>query len=143
MQIELQKTLKQQKNLAALGLAVSKINHDMRNILASAQLMSDRLADVDDPMVKSFAPKLLRTIDRAVGYTTEVLSYGQASESAPRRRRIRPLELTQDVKDILAIDPAKRHRIRHRQIAADLEVDADGEQLFRVIHNLCRNALRR
>ncbi len=74
MQMELQKTLKQQKNLAALGLAVSKINHDMRNILASAQLMSDRLVDVDDPMVKSFAPKLLRTIDRAVGYTTEVLS---------------------------------------------------------------------
>ncbi len=49
MQMELQKTLKQQKNLAALGLAVSKINHDMRNILASAQLMSDRLVDVDDP----------------------------------------------------------------------------------------------
>src|SRR5690606_11767853 len=76
MQVELQRTLKQQKNLVDLGLAVSKINHDMRNILASAQLMSDRLFDVDDPMVRNFAPKLLRTIDRAVGYTNEVLSYG-------------------------------------------------------------------
>ncbi|MFN7027232.1 MAG: sensor histidine kinase, partial [Pseudorhizobium sp.] len=66
MQVELQRTLKQQKNLVDLGLAVSKINHDMRNILASAQLMSDRLVDVEDPMVRSFAPKLLRTIDRAV-----------------------------------------------------------------------------
>ena len=55
----------------------------MRNILSSAQLMSDRLVDVDDPMVKSFAPKLLRTIDRAVGYTNEVLSYGRL----PNRRR--------------------------------------------------------
>ncbi len=35
MQVQLQKTLRQQKNLADLGLAVSKINHDMRNILAS------------------------------------------------------------------------------------------------------------
>ena len=104
MQTELQKTLKQQKNLAALGLAVSKINHDMRNILASAQLMSDRLVDVDDPLVKRFAPKLLRTIDRAVGYTTEVLSYGQASESAPRRRRLQLSALVEDVKDMLAID---------------------------------------
>ncbi|WP_407829754.1 hypothetical protein, partial [Staphylococcus aureus] len=40
MQTELQKTLRQQKNLVDLGLAVSKINHDMRNILSSAQLMS-------------------------------------------------------------------------------------------------------
>ncbi|MBB3442769.1 HAMP domain-containing sensor histidine kinase [Rhizobium sp. BK379] len=141
MQLELQKTLKQQRNLAALGLAVSKINHDMRNILASAQLMSDRLVDVDDPMVKSFAPKLLRTIDRAVGYTTEVLSYGKATESAPRRRRLRLYELIQEVKDILAIDPQAGVEFVE-QMGPDLEVDADSEQLFRVIHNLCRNALQ-
>ncbi len=141
MQLELQRTLKQQKNLAALGLAVSKINHDMRNILASAQLMSDRLVDVDDPMVKRFAPKLLRTIDRAVGYTTEVLSYGQATESAPRRRAVRLSVLIEDVKDMLAIDAQSGVEFVE-QVGLDLEVDADNEQLFRVIHNLCRNALQ-
>ncbi|MDK4704720.1 HAMP domain-containing sensor histidine kinase [Rhizobium sp. CNPSo 4062] len=139
MQSQLQKTLKQQKNLAALGLAVSKINHDMRNILSAAQLMSDRLVDVDDPMVKRFAPKLLRTIDRAVGYTTEVLSFGQTSESAPRRRKIRIFELVEEVRDILAIDPDSGIEFIE-QLSPDLEVDADSEQLFRVIHNLCRNA---
>ncbi|MDL2399126.1 sensor histidine kinase [Rhizobium mayense] len=139
MQSQLQKTLKQQKNLAALGLAVSKINHDMRNILSAAQLMSDRLVDVDDPMVKRFAPKLLRTIDRAVGYTTEVLSFGQTSESAPRRRRMHLLELIDEVRDILAIDPESGIEF-FAQMSPDLEVDADGEQLFRIIHNLCRNA---
>jgi signal transduction histidine kinase len=139
MQAQLQKTLKQQKNLAALGLAVSKINHDMRNILSAAQLMSDRLVDVDDPMVKRFAPKLLRTIDRAVGYTTEVLSFGQATESAPRRRRLRLRDLIEEVRDILAIDPDSGIDFVE-QVSLDLEVDADGEQLFRVIHNLCRNA---
>ncbi|KKX31863.1 HAMP domain-containing histidine kinase [Rhizobiaceae bacterium LC148] len=141
MQVELQRTLRQQKNLADLGLAVSKINHDMRNILASAQLMSDRLVDVEDPMVRSFAPKLLRTIDRAVGYTSEVLAYGQASEAAPRRRRIRLADLCQEVRDILAIDPEAGIEFVE-QIAADLEVEADSEQLFRVIHNLCRNAVQ-
>lgn len=139
MQSQLQKTLKQQKNLAALGLAVSKINHDMRNILASAQLMSDRLVDVDDPMVKRFAPKLLRTIDRAVGYTTEVLSYGQTSESAPRRRRLHLYDLVEEVREILAIDPESGIEFVE-QVSQELEVDADSEQLFRVIHNLCRNA---
>src|SRR5690606_4082721 len=60
MQTILQRTLGEQKHLADLGLAVSKINHDMRNILASAQLISDRLREVRDPTVQSFAPKLLR-----------------------------------------------------------------------------------
>ncbi len=139
MQAELQHTLKQQKNLADLGLAVSKINHDMRNILASAQLMSDRLVDVDDPLVRSFAPKLLRTIDRAVGYTSEVLSYGQTTEAEPKRRLLPLAALAREVRDILGLDPVSGIEF---VIAVDpaLEVDADGEQLFRVINNLCRNA---
>lgn len=141
MQAQLQRTLKQQKNLVDLGLAVSKINHDMRNILASAQLMSDRLVDVEDPMVKSFAPKLLRTIDRAVGYTNEVLAYGQASEAEPRRRRFQLCTLVQDVRDILALDPEAGIEFVE-MVAPDIEVDADSEQLFRVVHNICRNAVQ-
>src|SRR5690606_36011100 len=58
MQSRLQRTLAEQKHLADLGLAVSKINHDMRNILAAAQLISDRLATVKDPTAQNFVPKL-------------------------------------------------------------------------------------
>ncbi|WP_127155834.1 HAMP domain-containing protein, partial [Xanthomonas perforans] len=68
MQGELQRTLGEQRHLAALGLAVSKINHDMRNMLAGAQLLSDRLRLIDNPTVQSFVPKLVRTLDRAVSY---------------------------------------------------------------------------
>lgn len=141
MQVELQKTLRQQKNLADLGLAVSKINHDMRNILSSAQLMSDRLVDVDDPMVRGFAPKLLRTIDRAIGYTGEVLAYGQATEAAPKRRRMALAPLVHEVRDILAIGAESGIEFEEN-IPASIEVDADSEQLFRVIHNLSRNAVQ-
>lgn len=141
MQEQLQRTLKQQKNLADLGLAVSKINHDMRNILSSAQLMSDRLADVQDPAVKRFAPKLLRTIDRAVGYTNEVLSYGRASEAEPHRRFVQLSPLVDDVVDMLAIDPQGNIEVTVR-VPNDLLVDADSEQLFRVVDNLCRNAVQ-
>src|SRR5690606_35123194 len=89
MQQNLQRTLGEQRRLADLGLAVSKINHDMRNILASAQLMSDRLRQVKDPSVQAFAPKLLRTLDRAVAYSEGVLAYGRTQEAAPKRRRVR------------------------------------------------------
>ena len=83
MQQRLQRTLGEQKHLADLGLAVSKINHDMRNILASAQLISDRLRGVKDPTVQAFAPKLLRALDRAVSYSEGVLAYGRTQEPAP------------------------------------------------------------
>jgi signal transduction histidine kinase len=140
MQQTLQRTLKEQKNLADLGLAVSKINHDMRNILSSAQLMSDRLSDVDDPVVKRVAPKLLRSIDRAVGYTNEVLSYGRMREPEPRRRFVALRPLVQEVSEVLALD-ARGDIEFTLQVEPGLQVDADSEQLFRVIHNLCRNAV--
>ncbi|MEA3536327.1 HAMP domain-containing sensor histidine kinase [Rhizobium sp. CC-YZS058] len=141
MQRQLQRTLKQQKNLADLGLAVSKINHDMRNILSSAQLISDRLADVDDPVVKRFAPTLLRTIDRAVGYTREVLSYGRTTEAEPRRRFLPLKPLVADVLEVLAVDPKAGIEVRVA-VPEELAIDADSEQLFRVVHNLCRNAVQ-
>src|SRR5436190_1366561 len=43
MQRDLVSMLHQKSRLAALGLAVSKINHDLRNLLASSQLLSDQL----------------------------------------------------------------------------------------------------
>jgi hypothetical protein len=78
MQKALRDMLTQRRHLADLGLAVSKINHDLRNILASAQLFSDRIGAADDPVVKRFAPKMIGAIDRAIEYTRSVLAYGQS-----------------------------------------------------------------
>ena len=141
MQTRLQQTLKEQRHLADLGLAVSKINHDMRNILTSAQLMSDRLAMSDDPMVKRFAPKLLRTIDRAVGYSSEVLAYGKAREAKPRRRFIDLEALARDVTEIVA-EETEADISYVLDIEPGLEIEADSDQMFRVIYNLVRNAVQ-
>ena len=141
MQTRLQQTLKEQRHLADLGLAVSKINHDMRNILTSAQLMSDRLAMIDDPMVKRFAPKLLRTIDRAVAYSGEVLAYGKAREAKPRRRFINLAALARDVTEIVA-EEAGADISYVLEIDETLEIEADSDQIFRVIYNLVRNAVQ-
>jgi len=140
MQGQLQETLKSQKHLADLGLAVSKINHDMRNILASAQLMSDRLAGVDDPAVQRFAPKLMRTLGRAVNYSENVLSYGRAGEAPPNRRRIKLAPVVSDVEELLGIDPVSGIEFSVN-IPEGFELDADSEQLFRVLLNLSRNSV--
>ncbi len=141
MQKRLHKVLGEQKHLADLGLAVSKINHDMRNILASAQLMSDRLRQVRDPGVQAFAPKLLRALDRAVSYSEGVLSYGRAQEAPPSRRRVRLKQLVDEVYELLGV-PHDVDIEMVNTVDQHFEVDADSEQLFRVLTNLGRNAVQ-
>ena len=141
MQLQLQRILGEQKHLADLGLAVSKINHDMRNILASAQLISDRLRLVKDPTVQIFAPKLLRALDRAVSYSEGVLAYGRTQEPAPVRRRLRLRQLVDEVQGMLGLDASTGIEFENL-VDAGFEVDADSEQLFRVLTNLGRNAIQ-
>jgi signal transduction histidine kinase len=140
MQRSLRELLAQRRHLADLGLAVSKINHDLRNILASAQLFSDRIGAAEDPLVKRFAPKVVRAIDRAIDYTRAVLAYGQATEEAPRRQLLSAARLVDDVADVLALPGHERVNWENR-VPEQIEVDGDPEQLFRVLMNLCRNAL--
>jgi signal transduction histidine kinase len=85
--------LNQKARLAALGLAVSKVSHDLRNMLSSAQLLSDRLGAVDDPTVKRVAPKLIASIGRAIDLCEQTLKFGRVQEQPPRRERfvVRPL----------------------------------------------------
>ncbi|MEP9386280.1 HAMP domain-containing sensor histidine kinase [Mesorhizobium sp. KR9-304] len=141
MQQRLQRTIGEQKHLADLGLAVSKINHDMRNILASAQLLSDRLRGVRDPSVQAFAPKLLHALDRAVSYSEGVLAYGRTQEAPPSRRRLRLRRLVDEVQDLLGLDASGGIDFINA-VDAGFEIDADSEQLFRVLTNLSRNAIQ-
>ncbi|MFO1184718.1 MAG: HAMP domain-containing sensor histidine kinase [Bauldia sp.] len=140
MQRDLQQTLQQRKRLAELGLAVSKINHDLRNILASAHLLSDRLAAIPDPSVQRFAPKLIAALDRAIAYCKSTLAYGRASEAPPERRLIILNRLVKDVAELLGLDNQTSVRWEN-SVPPDLEIDADPDQLYRVLLNLCRNAL--
>ena len=119
MQTSLRDLLAQRRQLADLGLAVSKINHDLRNILASAQLFSDRLGGADDPVVKRFAPKVIGAIDRAIGYTRSVLSYGQATEAPPKRQLVNLSRLVDDVADVLALPGNERVRLGEPRAGGD------------------------
>jgi signal transduction histidine kinase len=141
MQRDLTSMLQQKSHLAALGLAVSKINHDLRNLLASAQLFSDRLASVPDPTVQRFAPKLVQSLERAIAFCQSTLSYGQVREAPPERKPVRLEGLVEDVRETLGISAESRVRWI-TSVERGLMVDADTEQLFRVILNLARNALQ-
>jgi signal transduction histidine kinase len=139
MQRDLVSMLNQKSRLVALGLAVSKINHDLRNLLASSQLLSDQLASVPDPRVQRFAPKLMRSLERAIAFCQSTLSYGRAQEAAPDRRKILVEQAVAEVRESagLASDASITWI---SAIERGLTVDADPDQLFRVLLNLVRNA---
>ncbi|MBC8021447.1 MAG: HAMP domain-containing histidine kinase [Methyloceanibacter sp.] len=140
MQRELAETLSQKSRLAALGLAVSKISHDLRNMLSSAQLLSDRLIAIKDPTVQRLVPKLIASLDRAIRLCAQTLNYGQAQEAPPRRKRFALAPLVAEIGDSLGL-PRQKIGLAV-EVEPMLEVDADRDQLYRVLINLTRNAVQ-
>ncbi len=141
MQRDIYGFLQQRSRLATLGMAVAKIQHDLRNILSSAQLASDRLAASDDPVVKRLAPRLVGAIDHAVALATNTLRYGRADEHAPERRRTALKPIIEEAGEAALTEGGTEHSAAFLdEVSPDLEVDADPEQLFRILLNLMRNA---
>ena len=138
MQDDLVVALNSRARLAALGEAVAKINHDLRNMLTSAQMASDRLAALGDPKVAQALPRLERALDRAITLATEVMTYGKSREPEPKAK---PLFLRVALE--MAAEDAGLHvaGVTLRTVITPRErIVADPEQLHRILVNLLRNA---
>ncbi len=139
METDIFSMLRQRRHLADLGLAVAKINHDLRNTLTSAQLLSDQVVALDDPKIQRLAPRLLNSIDKAAAFAQSVLDYGRQSGTPPRPV---PVDLRALV-DEAATDALLRG---HPDIAFvndipdGVSIRVDPEQLARVLVNLLKNA---
>jgi signal transduction histidine kinase len=140
MQRQLSGVLLQKTRLAQLGLAVSKINHDLRGMLANAQLLSDRLTAIPDPTVQRFAPKLIASLDRAINFCNDTLRFGRAEEAAPRRELIELSGVLEEVAEGLGLP---REGIAwYAELEPAVRIDADKDHLYRILNNLARNAVQ-
>jgi signal transduction histidine kinase len=138
MRQSLRQALAEKTRLAALGAAMTRISHDLKNILATAVLISDRLERSADPSVQKVAPRLVETLDRAARLCAETLSYARSGPPAPVVQRVNLLELVGKVR--AALD-GTAGPVRWRvEVPADLDILADSDQIFRVLLNLARNA---
>jgi signal transduction histidine kinase len=139
MQADLFSMLHQRRHLADLGLAVAKINHDLRNTLTSAQLLSDQVANLDDPKVQRLAPRLVHTLDCAIGFAQSVLDYGRQSAAPPK-------PVPTDLKGLIDETLFDAGLVSHPEIAVTADIPAgitikiDPIQLARVFLNLLKNA---
>jgi len=141
MQSRLRDALKQRTRLAALGTAVTKINHDLRNILATAQLVSDHVSDSADPNVKRIAPTLLGALDRAVALCSRTLTFANEGTPAPELTHFDLAGLVSDIATEISVRESQTGMIEN-SVPRDFDIFADRDQLYRVISNLVLNAFQ-
>ena len=117
---------------------MAKINHDLRNMLTSAQIASERLAMLGDPRVSQALPRLERALDRAVTLASDVLNYGKTQEAAPQPAPVPLLAALEAAAEDAGLSEGAVRLEAH--VDPGDQVLADPEQLHRILLNLLRNA---
>lgn len=140
MQTQLTGSLKQKERLAQLGAAISKISHDLRNMLSTAQLLADRMESSQDPGVRRAAPKLVGSISRAVNLCEATLAFGKAEEPPPALARVQLARVVAEAIESERLASGDAEVSFAEDVPAGLAIRADAEQLHRVLTNLVRNA---
>jgi len=144
MQRDLRRALLEKTRLAALGSAVAKINHDLRNTLATATLISDRLAKSEDPDVREISPRLIESIDRAVTLCSHTLHFVGDSRLHLMKERLYLADIVEEARADLSpvpLTPEQAAGMSWNIVVPEmLEIEADSQQLGRVLINLARNA---
>ncbi|MCC5978316.1 MAG: HAMP domain-containing histidine kinase [Salinarimonas sp.] len=156
MERALERALRRKKRLAELGQGVSRINHELRNMLTAAQLLSDRMAGASDPLVQKFAPRLVDTLQRAIDFSEATMAFGKAEEPEPRPERFVLAPLVRELADLPGLEPVDEEAVTQPDdgavseqapvrlridIPQDLALVADREQVRRVFTNLARNTV--
>jgi signal transduction histidine kinase len=131
--------LRNRDRLTGIGLAVTKISHDLRNILTSAQLLADRLGDATDPGVRRIGPRLTGILERAIRFTQAIATYGGASERPARLELLALRDIVNAVTETVAAD-ARAVEIQN-QVGETFVIRADADQMFRLLLNLVNNGV--
>jgi len=129
--------LRQQEHLATLGMAMAKINHDLRNVLTSTRLISDRLASDPDERIKAMGERLVRSVDRGVKLCEATLAFSQSAEEKPEPR---PIAIAKLIDEAGANSMAEEGKVQFtNRVPDDLMVMADPDHTYRILYNLFKN----
>jgi signal transduction histidine kinase len=129
------------ERLATIGQFAAGIGHELRNPLAvvetSAFLVTRRLEElhVADPVIERHMQKITGEVQRSTRTITDLLEL--ARRRAPKRRTIDARAFVTDAVARAALPAGVKVTV---EVAAGLPLDADAEQLERVITNLLVNA---
>lgn len=139
MQQDLQASLREKKNLAAVGEAVAKINHDLRNLLTTAQINSDTLQLVEDKTVQRLLPRIERSLEQAVNLCENTLRFSQKEEEQANPETLLLNELVEEIITIHGLNFRPDMQVTI-DIPPNLTVYVDLEHLIRMLTNLIKNS---
>jgi signal transduction histidine kinase len=128
------------RRLAELGAAQAKLNHDLRNIMASALMLADRLSSGDDAKVSRSGKLIVAALEQASSLIATTFDF--ATERSPSLSCTRlPLAA--------AVDDAAQELAPHHPgftvenaVPPALEIDADPALLRRALGHLMRTAAK-
>ncbi|SDR36287.1 signal transduction histidine kinase /histidine kinase [Rhizobiales bacterium GAS113] len=142
LEAKLADELRRSKKLAALGLMIAKISHDLRNVLSGAQLFSERIAELKNPSVQRLAPRLVDALRRAIDLCEGTLAYGADQKAALKPSRFKLAPLVAECWELALPVSRNAPAALINQVAPDAEITADRDQMARVFLNLMRNSLQ-
>lgn len=128
-----------ERRLAELGGTVRQLTHDLKNSLATAQLMCDRLAGHEDQKVRLSSDNMARALERAVDLCKRTVQTGRAGAPAPERERFLLSDVLEEL-EATTILPGAGAQALLDDSPAPVPMDADYDQTYRILLNLVRNA---
>jgi len=140
---DLEKRLRDQERLAALGRVIGGVAHEIRNPLNSMRLTLEllerrvRQGRAEEGQVRA----AMAEVDRLDGILTRLLAFGKPGGAD---RRVQPLPPLVEEASRMAEEVAKRRNVRVELdlgAAAGAEAEADGAQIEQVLLNLLLNAI--
>jgi signal transduction histidine kinase len=138
MQEEMRAALWRNARLAAVGTAVAKISHDLRNILSTALLVADRLQSVDDPTVQRATRTFIPAVERAAQLVTRTVDFAREGPPPITRTAVELSDLTEEA--ISVVRPLNPDVRFINEVPGDLVLPLDRAQIYRVLVNLMKNA---
>ncbi len=130
LQRSTRRELVQRDKLATIGEAAAKVNHDLRNVLASAMLVSDSLDQIDDPKIRASSRVVKRAIERGAILCSQMMTFIKSPENInPETSLI--TDLMQECAEEIGIEV---------NYSGPDELVVDSGYFFRLIHNIVHNA---
>lgn len=138
MQTTIKAQLLEKTRLAGIGLAVSKISHDLRNILANAQLLSENFFQTNNAPLKQQAQRLSASLNRAIALCSQYLSYASAKKSKLAIKQLNLKTLADEIGGAVLLQ--HKNCSWQNKVPPHISFSSDKNALFRILFNLGKNA---
>ena len=144
MQVVYRISIKQYQHLAALGGAVTKINHDLKGLLSTALIAGESLRKTTSSQTKRETSSKTRlfesALERAIALCEQLLVYVREDKKPIFVTRVQLENLLHSLSADLRLHAKGTTKVT-TSLAPTLPVQGDADELYRALRNLGQNAI--